>query len=33
VLASILIILLFIFSMQLFVRGLTEGAVKGEYYG
>jgi ABC-type glycerol-3-phosphate transport system permease component len=28
-LASIPIILLFIFSMKLFVRGLTEGAVKG----
>jgi ABC-type glycerol-3-phosphate transport system permease component len=28
-LASIPIILLFIFSMKLFVRGLTEGAIKG----
>jgi ABC-type glycerol-3-phosphate transport system permease component len=27
--ASIPIILLFLFSMKLFVRGLTEGAVKG----
>ncbi len=27
--ASIPVILLFIFSMKLFVRGLTEGAVKG----
>jgi len=27
--ASIPIIILFIFSMRLFVRGLTEGAVKG----
>ena len=28
-LASLPIIILFIFSMKLFVRGLTEGAVKG----
>ena len=28
-LASIPIIILFVFSMKLFVRGLTEGAVKG----
>jgi len=28
-LASLPIIVLFVFSMKLFVRGLTEGAVKG----
>ena len=27
--ASIPIIILFVFSMRLFIRGLTEGAIKG----
>ena len=27
--ASISVIILFVFSMKLFVRGMTEGAVKG----